>query len=112
MEQKMIIENVKTLVGSRIKEIRKRKKLTQEKLAEMVGIEPNNLCRIENGKNFPTPENLAKISKSLEIEVFELFLYEHLTGVESQKAALLKAIENDDGQVLTGALFKFYQAVR
>lgn len=104
------MENVKELLGGRIREIRKRKKLTQEKLAEMIGIEPNNLCRIENGKNFPTPENLAKISASLGVETYELFLYKHLSDTESLKSRLLEAIEHD--AELTGVLFKFYQAVR
>lgn len=107
---KIVMENIKELLGSRIKEIRKRRKLTQEKLAEMVGIEPNNLCRIENGKNFPTPENLFKISKALSVDVYELFLYEHLSDIRNLKAMLLQAIEQDEE--LTGTLFKFYQAVR
>jgi len=104
------MENIKELLGSRIKEIRKNRKLTQEKLAEVVGIEPNNLCRIENGKNFPTPENLGKIARALSVEVYELFLYKHLSNTQSLKEKLFEAIEKDEE--LTGVLFKFYQAVR
>ena len=52
--------NVKKLLGNRIKEIRKERKITQEKLAELIDIEPNNVSKIENGKNYPSAENLAK----------------------------------------------------
>ena len=54
---------VKKLLGKRIAEIRKSKKMQQEDLAEIIGIEPNNLSKIETGKNYPNPENLAKMAQ-------------------------------------------------
>ena len=53
--------NIKKLLGKRIQEIRKSKKLTQEYVAELVGIEVVSLSNIENGKYYPTAENLKKI---------------------------------------------------
>lgn len=47
--------NIKSLLGKRIKEIRKKRGLTQEKLAELAGIETPSLSNIENGKNYPMP---------------------------------------------------------
>lgn len=38
--------NIKNLLGKRIKEIRKRRGLTQEKLAELAGIEIPSLSNI------------------------------------------------------------------
>lgn len=70
--------NIKKLLGKRIQEIRKAKKLTQEKVAEYIGIETNSLSNIETGRFYPTSENLEKIIKILEISPRELFECEHL----------------------------------
>lgn len=70
--------NIKKLLGKRIQEIRKSKKLTQEKVAEYIGIETNSLSNIETGRFYPTSENLEKIIKILDISISELFNCEHL----------------------------------
>jgi transcriptional regulator with XRE-family HTH domain len=52
--------DIKKLLGKRIQEIRKSKKLTQEQVAEIIEMEPASLSNIENGKYYPTAENLEK----------------------------------------------------
>lgn len=42
-----IMEDVKILFGKRLRELRKRNNMTQEKLAEIIGIEPRNILKIE-----------------------------------------------------------------
>ena len=49
-------------IGTKIKEIRKRKKISQEKLAELVSMNNRSILRIENQQNLPTLETLAKIA--------------------------------------------------
>ncbi len=39
-------------LGNKIREFRKKQKLTQEQLAERIGIETNTLSNIETGKSF------------------------------------------------------------
>lgn len=68
---------IKSLLGKRIKELRKRNKLTQEKLAELIGIETVSLCNIENGKYYPSSENLEKIINILKVSPKDLFDFEH-----------------------------------
>lgn len=68
--------DIKKLLGKRIKELRKKQKLTQEKLAEAVNIDTVSLCNIENGKYYPTAENLDKIVKKLNSTPSELFKFE------------------------------------
>ena len=47
------MESIKNLFGKRIKELRKERSLTQERLAELIGIDTRNLIKIENGeRNF------------------------------------------------------------
>ena len=64
-------------IGRRIKEIRKKRGLSQEKLSELVDIEQNTLSYIETGNNFCTAETLEKIITALEIEPQELFDFGH-----------------------------------
>ena len=47
--------DIKTQFGKRLREIRISKNLTQEKIAENIGIQPENYSRIENGLSFPKP---------------------------------------------------------
>ena len=78
--------NTLKLFGKRLKEIRKSKNITQEQLAEHVGIEPKQICRIENGTCFTTFEKLQKIAQTLDVEIYEFFRFEH----KKPKDALIK----------------------
>ena len=69
--------DIKQKIGRRIKELRKSKKLSQEKLSEMVDIAQNSLSYIETGDNFFTAETLEKLISALDIEPQELFDFEH-----------------------------------
>ena len=66
----------KQLLGKRIKELRKRKRLKQEQLAELVGLEPTSISNIENGYNYPTFQNLEKIANALDSTFIEIFKFE------------------------------------
>lgn len=78
------------LFGKRLKEIRKSRHLTQEKLAEIISIDTKQICRIENGSCFTTFETLQKISTALNISLYELFNYEH----KKSKNVLVKEIND------------------
>lgn len=67
------MNDFKKTFGARLKELRKSKKYTQEKLAEMLDLSARQLIRIENGQNIPTFEFLYKFSKIFEIEIHDLF---------------------------------------
>ena len=57
--------DIKKLTGKRIKELRKEKALTQEELAELIGIEPRNIIKIENAQTFPRTRTLEKLLEVL-----------------------------------------------
>ena len=67
--------NIKEQIGLRIKELRKKRHLTQEKLSELLDISQNTLSCIETGDNFFTSETLEKIIKTFDIEPEELFSF-------------------------------------
>lgn len=72
-----VFMDIKKKIGRRIKEIRKSRGLSQEKLSEMVDIAQNTLSYIETGDNFFTADTLEKIISALEIEPDELFNFGH-----------------------------------
>ena len=81
-------------LGQSIQHLRKEKKLTQEVLAEMVGIDPKNISKIENGNNYPAAETLSAIAKALDVDVYELFVFNTIP-YEQMRDELLNAIENN-----------------
>lgn len=67
--------NTKELLWLRVKEFRKQKKLTQEKLAEIIGVDNGYISKLEVGQNFPSITTLEKIADVLDVELYELFRY-------------------------------------
>ena len=67
--------NTKEFLGLRVKEFRKQKKLTQEKLAETIGVDNGYISKLEVGQNFPSITTLEKIADVLDVELYELFRY-------------------------------------
>ena len=100
---------IKKLLGARIQRIRKSLKMTQEQLAEQVGMEPQNISRIEIGRNYPTPENLAKIAQTLGVEVFELFVFGEEKSTDVMRKFVISELNRDSE--LTKILFKFCKAM-
>ncbi len=102
--------DIKKLLGKRLKEIRKRRKITQEQVAEFVGIETPSISNIENGKYFPTAENLDKILKILNVRPSDIFTFESLANKDELIKEMLTSMEKDEG--LTKMMYKFYMAVK
>ncbi|MBR1908871.1 helix-turn-helix transcriptional regulator [bacterium] len=78
--------------GKRLKEIRKRRNISQEELAELIGMEPNNISKLESGGHLPKKENLEKLCDVLEIEPKELFDFGHLKSKNELIEELIAAI--------------------
>ncbi len=60
-------------IGKRIKEERLKKGLTQENLAELVGVSNNFISYIETGKKKASLNTIAKIADVLEVTLSDLF---------------------------------------
>lgn len=83
----------KELLGKRFREIRKKLGYTQEKFAEIAGIEPQSISKIESGKNFPLLSNLEKIAQKLDIDLSEFFIYSHKNEEKDLKTFLNKIFD-------------------
>lgn len=67
------MEDIKKLIGMRIKELRLDKKLSQEKLANIAGLDRTYVTQVENGKRNISIENIKKICDALEITIAYFF---------------------------------------
>jgi transcriptional regulator with XRE-family HTH domain len=70
----MDTQEIKDILGRNIKQFRFHRRLSQAALAEKANISVTFLSNIERGKMFPKVETLSRLTESLEVEVFELFL--------------------------------------
>lgn len=60
------------LLGQNIKKYRKAKKLSQNKLAEMIDLSREHLACVETGKEYISLRKLFLIADILEVPLFEL----------------------------------------
>lgn len=60
-------ENIKKTLGAKVKELRIQKGLTQEKLAEYLGLQPHSVTKIETGRTFVSSEVLASLCNFFEV---------------------------------------------
>lgn len=101
----------KVLLGKKIKSLRKSKGWTQEILSERLGINAKSVLRIENGKTFPTIQNLEKLSQIFEIEISELFNNDYLNNSEVLMDSIYKIIPTlDKAQIRS--LYIFLTAIK
>jgi transcriptional regulator with XRE-family HTH domain len=61
--------------GRRLRQLRRQKDMTQEQLAEAVGVSVEFLSNLERGINAPSFETLEKLAQALSVPVMELFRF-------------------------------------
>ncbi|MEK7858683.1 MAG: helix-turn-helix transcriptional regulator [Elusimicrobiota bacterium] len=61
------------LLGRRIREERKVRGLTQQQLADVVGMDAGHLSRVEHGKAVPSINAVKKIADALALPIAKLF---------------------------------------
>ncbi len=88
-----LMDNLQKKFGARIKEIRRSKNLTQEKLAETIDMDIPNLSNIERGKKFVSSHTLTKIAAALEVQEKDLFDFEHIKKSEDLIKLIVLLVE-------------------
>ena len=86
--------------GLRVKEIRKRKGLTQEKLAEMISIGVRSLVKIETGNSFPSCDTLEKLIKALDTSNIEIFDFEHLQPDNEFRELIIDMMDSNHNKII------------
>jgi transcriptional regulator with XRE-family HTH domain len=67
-EQKLL-----QMFGKRVAEVRKSRGVTQQQLAEQIGMSVVAIAYIETGKRWARLGTLSKIAKCLQVDIQELF---------------------------------------
>lgn len=70
------MSKLRTDFGKRLRWLRRRQDLTQEQLAESVGISVESISNMERGIYAPSFETLEKLSTALSLSVSDLFDFE------------------------------------
>jgi transcriptional regulator with XRE-family HTH domain len=102
--------DIKKLLGKRIKELRAQKGLTQERLAELIGVGERNLSKIECGNNFVKAETVTKLLAALDVEPKELFDFGHHNEDGVLKNELITSIQNETIDV--NLLYRIYKSIK
>ena len=100
------MNNTQKLIGLRIMQRRKELRLSQEKLAEKLGISKNHLSNIERGKYMPTTECILKISNILG-NTPDYYLVGTPTSETDEIVNLIKTMPPNNQKKLT-ELLRFY----
>lgn len=87
--------NKKELLGKRIRELRKRKGINQETLAELIDVDPTTISNIENGKNYPSMINLENLLNILGYSFTEAFDFEHKNNEEDLISEITKKLKSN-----------------
>jgi transcriptional regulator with XRE-family HTH domain len=85
-----------------LRESRRKRGFTQEKLAETVGISTHYLAMLETARNFPTSDTLERLCAALEIPVYELFITDPSPREELEQ--LRQDILNEINQTVNKAI--------
>jgi transcriptional regulator with XRE-family HTH domain len=93
--------DTRELLGKRIRELRKKRGLTQEKLAEEAGIDVKYLGGIERGTENPTVGILEKLATALSVKLHQLLNFEHeLPGRRALRRRIQQTLEKCDEKEL------------
>jgi len=95
--------------GARVKELRKRRGFTQEKLAEKINIGVRSLGKIETGNSFPSCETLEKLIVALQTTNLEIFDFEHLQKAQNLKEQIFEMVNSNPDKVVE--IYKIVKAI-
>jgi transcriptional regulator with XRE-family HTH domain len=98
--------DIKGILAANLKENRRKKGLTQEKLSEQAGMSLQYLAMLELARKFPSGEMLERLANALDIEPHQLFSV--APTPEESLERLHQSIVADIRQEITG----MKQAVR
>ena len=103
-----------TIIGKRIKQARKRMKLTQENLAEKIDKCPSYISYIENGKKQLSLETLVDIANTLQVSADDLlsFNIEYKSEAKSEFSSILENCSTYEKKVITDIAKALKQSLR
>jgi len=105
------MNDIKKLLGKRIKELRRVQGISQQHLAELANIDQRSLSHIECGDTFPS-KALLDIATALNIELKDLFDFEHLEMNPQSMAEYIKSNVDYLPQEYLAAVYRMVKSLR
>lgn len=104
------MKTTKELLGARIKELRRARGISQERLAEMIEVEPSHMSRIEGGKSYPSLDRLERIAESLGMPMKAFFEFGHLEAAEERLSDISEMVK-EMGEDYQKLVYKIVKAI-
>lgn len=95
----MKLKNFYRKFGKRLRELRTQANITQEELAELVGVSTKTVSYWENAHNPVTSNKIPLIASALDVPIYKLFIF---LDVEEKAADIdyIKLLQSKTGQEL------------
>lgn len=104
--------DAKGLLGKRVRDLRKKKGLTQERLAEMAGVDVKYLGGIERGTENPTIATLDKLAEALSVKIHQMLNFGHeLQGERLLRRRIVQILDRCDEKELQ-TILKLTSAIK
>lgn len=84
---------LQVLLGKRVRDLRREKRLTQQALADRTGLSLSMIGGIERGAKFPSPATFEKLARALGARPADLFDFEPRDYVDEPRRRALKDLE-------------------
>ncbi len=104
------MKNTKELLAIRLKQLRKSRGLTQEKLAELIDRDTKHISKLEIAGSYPSIETLERIAIALNVEIKEFFDFDSLKDGNYIKEEFKKMINYSDDKHLQ-LLYKIHNDI-
>jgi transcriptional regulator with XRE-family HTH domain len=85
------------LIGTRLRELREQRNLSQGDITEMIGLPRSYISRIENGHAVPSLETLQRLAGALDIPLYRLFYLGEAIPNGHQPRLSLEELAHDSG---------------
>ena len=105
------MKTTKKLLGSRIKEIRKLRRLSQEELSEKINIDPKHLSRIEVGRGFPSLDTLKRLADVLNVDIKDFFEFSHKAPSQKELKETLYSLLKEADEERMRKVVKIVKAI-
>lgn len=91
-----MISEFQKSVGKRIQYIRKQKKISQERLSELIGVSEKTISHWETGSNAITFGKIPLIAKALGVPVYKLFIFSDCETEADELKNLLESLTPEE----------------
>lgn len=85
-------DNSLILLGKRIRELRTKRGLSQERLSELCGVSSRHISEMERGESNPSFQVMEQVTSALGVSMKDLFDFEHQKSEEQLRKIVINKV--------------------